>query len=103
MNGPMNRLFVLSLAFVASLQVGAGLLPSEIGIGWTNGWVREWHRDVPGLKVCDSRSELPNGLVRIVRRWTWDGSTPLKQVTLGVRYRVPGDSRRLRQIGRAHV
>ena len=96
MNGPMNRLFVLSLAFVASLQVGAGLLPSEIGIGWTNGWVREWHRDVPGLKVCDSRSELPNGLVRIVRRWTWDGSTPLKQVTLGVRYRVPGDSRRLR-------
>ena len=96
MSKPMNRLLILSLAFVASLQAGAELLPPEIGIGWTNGWVREWRRDVPGLKVTDSSNEQPNGLVRVVRRWSWEGATPLKQVTLGVRYRVPGDSRRLK-------
>ena len=92
----VRGLLFLSLVFAASFQVVAELLPPEIGLGWTNGWVREWRRAVPGLKVSDSSKEVSDGLTRVVRRWTWEGTVPLKQVTLGVKYRISGDSRRLK-------
>ena len=74
----------------------AALLPAEIGLGWTNGWVREWRSEVPGLSVRDSRREIAPGLERVVRRWKWDGSRPLEEVTLSVRVHVAGDPRSLR-------
>lgn len=75
----------------AAVQVRAELLSPEIGLGWRNGWVREWRADVPGLKVQDSVKKVSDGLVRVIRRWTWEGSNALEQVTLAVRYRVAGD------------
>ena len=52
----------------------AALLPAETGIGWANGWVREWRADVLGLAVADSRRTVAPGLERVVRRWTWNGA-----------------------------
>ncbi len=72
------------------------LLPSEIGIGWCNGWVAEWKREVPGLIVTDIKTELPGGLVKVVRRWEWKGRTPLYEVTLSVRFRVRGETAALK-------
>lgn len=72
------------------------LLPPEIGVGWCNGWVADWKRDVPGLVVEDSRTPLSNGLVKVRRRWTWTGRTPLYEVTLSVRFRVRGETAALK-------
>ena len=80
----------------AAVQVRAELLSPEIGLGWRNGWVREWRADVPGLKVQDSVKKVSDGLVRVIRRWTWEGSNALEQVTLAVRYRVAGDSKKIK-------
>jgi hypothetical protein len=33
---------------------------------------------------------VSDGLVKIVRRWTWKGKAPLEKATLSVRYRVEG-------------
>ena len=74
----------------------AALLPAEIGIGWTNGWVREWCAEVPGLSVADSRRIVAPGLERVVRRWTWNGEAPLEEVTLSVCVRVDGSPRALK-------
>ena len=74
----------------------AALLPAETGIGWANGWVREWRADVPGLAVADSRRTVAPGLERVVRRWTWNGDAPLEEVTLSVRFRVDGNPRALK-------
>ena len=73
-----------------------GLLPPEIGLGWENGWVKEWVRDVPGLTVTDVRTPAGDGFERVVRRWVWHGSKPLEKVTLSVRYRMKGDSTALK-------
>ena len=90
-----GMLFVLSL-WMIPLSVKAELMPPEIGLGWTNGWVREWRKDVPGLKVSDSKEKLSGRLTKVVRRWTWTGAEPLECVTLSVRYRMEGDSRILK-------
>ena len=82
---------ICAMCAIAALPLCAGLLPPETGVGWENGWVREWRRDVPGLKVEDFETPLPGGLVKVVRRWTWTGSAPLHEVTLSVRYRMDGD------------
>ena len=73
-----------------------GLLPAEIGLGWENGWVKEWVRDVPGLTVTDVRTPADDGFERVVRRWVWHGAKPLEKVTLSVRYRMKGDPKALK-------
>lgn len=91
--------FVGSIVFLAttcvaapsSCSAGEGLLAPEVGVGWTNGWVRTWRRDVPGLVIRDTTTPLSNGLVKIVRRWTYRGEKPLDEVVLSVRYRVKGE------------
>ena len=89
------RIWMLALLLLP-LSVAAELLQPEIGLGWTNGWVREWRRDVPGLEVSDSRENVSGNLTRVVRRWTWTGAAPLERVTLSVRYRVDGDAKTLK-------
>ena len=89
-----ERLFVGLL--LLPLMAAAQLLPPEIGLGWTNGWVREWRRDVPGLRVSDSTEKVSESLVKVVRRWTWEGEEPLERVTLSIRYHVDGCSRALK-------
>ena len=83
------------LVFAAAVATGAtlpaGLVPAEIGVGWKDGWVAEWRRDVPGLEVRDSSVKVREGLTKVVRRWTWSGKAPLEKVTLSVRYRMDGD------------
>ena len=73
-------------------SAASGLDEPEIGLGWTNGWVREWRSCIPGLKVTDSTHQVTNGLVRVVRRWEWGGSNSLERVTLCIRYHMDGDS-----------
>ena len=85
-----------TILWLLPLSVAAELLQPEIGLGWTNGWVREWRRDVPGLKVSDSSERVSGSLVKVVRRWTWTGTEPLEQVTLSVRYRMDGDAKTLK-------
>lgn len=92
----MKKVFPAGLVAVASLCANAGLLPPEIGLGWKDGWVREWRADVPGLKVSDSSAKISDSLTRVVRRWTWEGSNALEGVTLAVRYRVAGDPEKLK-------
>lgn len=92
----VKKVFPAGLAVVASLCVNAGLLPPEIGLGWKDGWVREWRADVPGLKVSDSSAKISDSLTRVVRRWTWEGSNALEGVTLAVRYRVAGNPGKLK-------
>ena len=84
------RIFAMIL-WLLPLSVAAELLQPEIGLGWTNGWVREWRRDVPGLRVSDSCEKVSGNLTKVVRRWTWTGIKPLERVTLSVRYRMDGD------------
>ncbi len=86
----------LGFAFAAMGASPAGLLPAEVGLGWTNGWVAAWVRDVPGLTVADSTVRESEGRVKVVRRWTWHGKAPLERVTLGVRYHMAGDTRALK-------
>ena len=74
----------------------AGLMPAETGLGWKDGWVAEWRREVPGLEVRDSSVKVRDGLVKVVRRWTWNGKAPLEKATLSVRYRVDGDPKALK-------
>ena len=74
----------------AAVGASAELLPPEVGLGWSDGWVAGWHREVPGLEIRDTRRTVTGGLERIVRRWTWSGAKPLEKVTLAVRYRVRG-------------
>ncbi|MBR6587174.1 MAG: hypothetical protein IKK82_07100 [Kiritimatiellae bacterium] len=78
------------------LSVTAELLQPEIGLGWTNGWASEWRKNVPGLRVSDSKVKVTENLTKVVRRWTWTGTEPLEQVTLAVRYRVEGDAKALK-------
>ena len=68
---------VFALFLTAAAPLCAELLPAEIGLGWENGWVREWRRGVPGLEVSDFTSPAPGGLVKVVRRWKWTGTEPL--------------------------
>ena len=89
------RIWMLVLLLLP-LSVAAELLQPEIGLGWTNGWVRKWRRDVPGLKVSDCSERVSGSLVKVVRRWTWTGTEPLEQVTLSVRYRMDGDAKTLK-------
>ncbi len=84
--------FLFSVLCANSYAIRSGLLPAEVGIGWANGWVREWHRNVPGLSVRDSETKVSKELTKVVRRWTWEGSVPLEKVTLGVRFHIKGDS-----------
>ena len=71
-------------------------MPVEMGLGWKDDWVAEWKSDVPGLEVRDSSAKVRDGLVKVVRRWTWHGEEPLEKVTLSVRYRVAGDPKALK-------
>ena len=92
---------VLALAASASLASSSAdgsavLLSPEVGIGWKDGWIENWTSDVPGLEVRDSRVNVREGLVKVVRRWTYKGAKPLEKVTLSVRCRVPGDPRALK-------
>ena len=77
-------------------ELSAGLLQADVGIGWTNGWVREWRSGVSGLCVTDSTVRVSDRLTKVVRRWTWTGDRPLEQVVLCVRYHVGGDSASLK-------
>ena len=86
------RILAVTL-WLLPLSVMAELLPPEIGLGWTNGWVCEWRKNVPGLKVSDSKERVSENLTKVVRRWKWTGVKPLEQVTLSVRYRVNGDAK----------
>jgi hypothetical protein len=81
---------------ISGYAIRAGLLPAEVGIGWTNGWVREWRQNIPGLTIRDSETKVSESLTKVVRRWTWDGKAPLEKVTLSVRYRIKGDSASLK-------
>ena len=83
-------LFGSVLAGTARADPSGGLVPALTGIGWTNGWVEAWHSSVPGLVVADTQVRESPNRVRIVRRWTYQGSRPLEKVTLGVRYHVAG-------------
>jgi len=65
-------------------------------LGWTNGWVAGWHREIPNLTVSDAAVRETPDRVRIVRRWTWSGERPLERVTLGIRYHVAGDAKALK-------
>ncbi|MBQ6915494.1 MAG: hypothetical protein IJQ65_07220 [Kiritimatiellae bacterium] len=73
-----------------------GMMPVETGFGWKDGWVAEWKSDVPGLDVRDTSARVRDGLVKVIRRWTWNGKEPLEKVTLSVRYRVKGDPKQLK-------
>ena len=76
----IKRLFIISAALpllFVPLESAAELLPSVVGVGWTNGWVREWRKDVPGLCVTDSTVRVSDRLTKVVRRWTWTGDKPL--------------------------
>lgn len=91
----------LAACRVLAADVGArfaaeGLQPPEIGLGWTNGWVREWRRDVPDLIVADSSKRVSDGLTKVVRRWTWTGTDALERVTLSVRFRMGGNPAELK-------
>lgn len=92
----MKRYVGWMLFLVWVLPGRAELLPPEIGVGWANGWVQEWRKTVPGLEVADTSTAVSNGLTKVVRRWTWTGKKPLEKVTLGVRFRVAGDSAALK-------
>ena len=83
-------------AMCAAAAPADGLLPAETGLGWKDGWVESWKGDVPGLEVRDTTAKVRDGLVKVVRRWTWNGKAPLEKATLSVRYRVPGDSKALK-------
>ncbi len=83
---------LISMLSISGYAIRAGLLPAEVGIGWTNGWVREWRQSIPGLTIRDSETKISAGLTKVVRRWTWEGQAPLEKVTLSVRYRIKGDS-----------
>ena len=92
-----KRIVVFAAAIVIAAKFGmAAMLPVETGFGWKDGWVAEWKSDVPGLEVRDSSTEVRDGLVKVVRRWTWNGKEPLEKVTLSVRCRVRGDSKQLK-------
>ena len=65
---------VFVAAAVMAAQCGiAAMLPVETGFGWKDGWVAEWKGNVPGLEVRDSSTKVRDGLVKVVRRWTWNG------------------------------
>ena len=85
-----------TLFSVAASSSAGGMMPVEMGLGWKDDWVSEWKSDVPGLEVRDSSAEVRDGLVKVVRRWTWHGEEPLEKVTLSVRYRVAGDPKALK-------
>ena len=92
-----KRVVAFAAAIVIAAKFGmAAMLPVETGFGWKDGWVAEWKSNVPGLEVRDSSTEVRDGLVKVVRRWTWNGKEPLEKVTLSVRYRVKGDSKQLK-------
>ena len=79
-------------AACASPQMATeGLMPAEIGLGWENEWVADWRSDIPGLEVCDTKTDIAPGVVKVVRRWTWTGAKPLEKVVLSVRYRLRGN------------
>lgn len=67
-----------------------------VGLGWENGWVKEWRDSVDGLEVRETRSAAAGGLEKVVVRWTWKGDRPLEQVTLAVREKVRGRPERLK-------
>ena len=89
-------LSLCSALLLAAPPIAAGLVPAETGLGWKNGWVAEWKGDVPGLEVRDTSAKVRDGLVKVVRRWTWTGKEPLEKATLSVRYRVDGDAKALK-------
>ena len=70
-------LSLCSALLLAAPPIAAGLVPAETGLGWKNGWVAEWKGDVPGLEVRDTSAKVRDGLVKVVRRWTWTGKEPL--------------------------
>lgn len=90
--------------------------PSEgvwsVGRGWKNDWVDSWVHGAPtekkisgdwtvlsgevklpegNMMIRDSYRTLPDGMVRVVRRWEWMGKDTLKRATLSVRLAVKGD------------
>ncbi len=86
-----------AIAFFGQLTAApVRLMPAEIGLGWEDGWVKEWRPNVPGLTVTDTKTELSGGLTKVVRRWEWKGREPLCEVTLSVRCRMRGDSHDLK-------
>ena len=59
-----SRIWILALLLIP-LSVMAELLQPEIGLGWTNGWVREWRKDVSGLEVSDSTEKVSDDLTKV--------------------------------------
>ncbi len=47
-----------------TVSADVGLLPAEIGLGWENGWVKEWVRDVPAPLARQRRNEVPRRVPR---------------------------------------
>jgi hypothetical protein len=92
----INKTILVFAVCLSALGASARLLPPEVGVGWSGGWVQEWKRDVPGLEISDSVIDVGGGAVKVVRRWTWHGEKPLEKVTLSARYRMKGDSRTLK-------
>ena len=90
-----GRMWAVAL-WLVPMAAAAELLQPEVGLGWTNEWVREWRKDVPGLEVSDSSVKVSGSLTKVVRRWTWTGAKPLEQATLSVRYRVEGEPQALK-------
>ena len=77
----IKRLFLIGAALallLVPLELAAELLPPTVGVGWTNGWVREWRRDVQGLCVTDSTVRVSDRLIKVVRlnicRWAFPGT-----------------------------
>lgn len=107
-NAPDRRVEVRSENRVLFQSPAEGLW--SIATGWTDGWPSAWHHVKPnGTKqvgdwtIVSGMLELPEGklelqdayrtegsLVRGIRRFTWQGSKPLPQCTLSVRWMVPG-------------
>jgi hypothetical protein len=84
----------------------------SIACSWRDGWPADWHHAVPAqtltqgewtllrgeLNACggvwqlEDAYRLESGVIRGLRRFTWKGAQPAKQVTLAVRFEAVADS-----------
>lgn len=83
----------------------------SVATGWEDDWMTQWAHARPTqtlkhgktvilqgsiqlpegeLAVRDAYTLVKSDLIRCLRRFEWKGSTPLKKLTLSVRYEMPG-------------